>query len=96
MAYRNKLFPQQYPQRSPNEDELRGSGRTQALVLSYLGLAISNPGQWIKVKDHYDTRASHAALLARMRVTVEALGLQHMVFDGVSLQVKSGVLEWVA
>lgn len=94
MGYRNKLMTGRGPTRAPTEDELRGTGRSTALALHYLALAIRDPGHPVTVKDHHDTRASDGHLLSRMTGLAMMMGLQFLVFDSTRLTVTYDNVVW--
>ena len=100
MGYRNKLFPQiaqSEPKRIfPTAKELRGTGKTTALALHYLGRALRFPGIEISVRDHTDTPAAHASCFHAAREMATKLELRYLTFNRAKLTVRYDVLEWVA
>jgi hypothetical protein len=98
MAYLNKLravIPGATPSRPPNEDELRGSGRSTALALMHLAAAIRAPGVAIHIRDHHEGRNSEAYLMGLMQRYAELMELQHLQFDPRRHTVTFTGLEWV-
>lgn len=46
--------------------ESRGSGRTEALAIAYISLAIEKPGEWLEVRDHYPNNQADRYLMGRI------------------------------
>lgn len=61
-------------------DENRCSGRSTALALDYIAMALQNSGTWYKVEDHHGTTLANDHLFALVRATVHKLDLKHFEF----------------
>lgn len=55
-------------------DSARNTGRTTALALQALGVAIAQRGRITYAEDHYPGRAGQTALLSRIQSIADALG----------------------
>lgn len=60
---------------------LRMTGRSTALALHYLSVAIRNRGVPIKAVDHHPGSKAQEHLIYKMRDMAHMLGLQHLTFD---------------
>jgi hypothetical protein len=71
MTIVNKLSPD-HPYRR------RGKSTVQALTI--LAQAISNPGEWIEIRDHHGSGMAHRALQLLIAQSADRLGLEHIEF----------------
>lgn len=66
---------------SGSYDPTRMTGRSTALALRYLSLAIENPGEVIQVMDHTGKPRCHDDLARRCLEMASALGLKHIRYS---------------
>lgn len=66
-------------------DTSRATGRTEALALEYVCLAMRNPYKTIAVHDHHGSRAASSELMLRIRSIVGTLGYKHFYFRGLCI-----------
>ena len=71
----------------------RQTGKSTALALKYISLAISQPDKWIQIRDHIGTRASNRHLFAMTREIVYKLELKCIIFNECSNQIKFNLYE---
>ena len=69
--------------------EERRSGRSTVLALKFITKALSYPGLWIEIVDHYPGKRADQTLLHMVQHRVKQLGLKYVVFKHEPPSIKS-------
>lgn len=65
--------------KNPNNDPLRGSGRTTRQALEYANLAIHDAGLPVEIKDHFGSGFASLTLLSLVSAVLNSLGVPFSV-----------------
>ena len=74
-------------------DIVRGTGRSTALALKIIGAAMSDPGDWYKIKDHHDTMCADRALLDTIQDIIDKLNFECFEFRVLPLSIRFNLFE---
>lgn len=64
--------------------EDRCLGKSTGLIYKYIGEAMLNPLEWIKITDHYNNRDSNINLLRKIKNKIKEDNLRYFRFDNIN------------